>query len=225
MSRGKSGREHRPRCENRCLIIRLPQCAACFDYPTPKYEQRATVQTCQPDTFRPSMFFLPLKMFMGSWPVHNLMRDSFIHENLWAKVSFSVHEKGLPTVQASNSCTSQPGVCKDLVVQRPKDNMPKNKPSSSMTQLSRESKLRSVVWLEDCGRIHAQKTARAIRRAVGYYARSSHASSAGMKCRHCSFGGDEMEGGNYHISPSAQCECYDCCSAPASGYFALHLGR
>ena len=88
------------------------------------------------------------------------------------------------TVQTFNSCTSRPDVCQCLVVQRPIDNMSNNRPSTSMTHVACETKLRSFVRssMHICpGNVVA------IGRAVVYYARAAHIFSAGIKCRHCSF--------------------------------------
>ena len=87
------------------------------------------------------------------------------------------------TVQTSNCCTSRPAVCQCVVVQTTMDNMSKNKPSTSMTHVAFESKLRSVVRssIHPCIRNCA-----AIRGAVVYYVRAAHAFSAGIKGRHCS---------------------------------------
>ena len=59
----------------------------------------------------------------------------------------------------------------------------KNKPSTAMTQVACESKLRSVVRssMHPC-----PENLIAIGRAVVYYAQAAHAFSAGIKCRHCS---------------------------------------
>ena len=48
------------------------------------------------------------------------------------------------TVQTFNSCTIRPDVCQCLVVHTSIDNPSKNKPSTSMTQVACELKLRSV---------------------------------------------------------------------------------
>ena len=95
---------------------------------------------------------------------------------------FSPLTSGLRTVQTFNSCTSWPDVCHCLVVQTPKDDMSKNKPSTSMDHLACESKLRSVVRssMHPCPGIWVE-----IGRAVVYYARAARAFSAGIKCRHC----------------------------------------
>ena len=86
------------------------------------------------------------------------------------------------TVQIFNSCISRPGVCQCRVVQTPIANMSKNKPSTSMTHVACESKLRPVARssVQPCLGNWV-----AIRCAVLYYARSAHAYSAGIKCRHC----------------------------------------
>ena len=68
------------------------------------------------------------------------------------------HMRSAPTVQTFNSCTHRPDVCQCLVVHTSMDNMSKNKPSSTLTLVADESKLRSVVRSETCGRIHAQET-------------------------------------------------------------------
>ena len=51
----------------------------------------------------------------------------------------------LRTVQTFDSCTSRLDLCYCLVVQTPLDNMSKNKPSTSMANITCESKLRSVL--------------------------------------------------------------------------------
>ena len=88
----------------------------------------------------------------------------------------------LYTVQIFNSCASRPDVCQCLVVQIPIDNMSKNKPSTSMTHVACESKLRSVVRSFIHPGLRSWVT---IGRAVVYHARAAHAFSAGIKCRHC----------------------------------------
>ena len=68
--------------------------------------------------------------------------------------------------------------CKTLV-----DSISTNKPSTSMTHVACETKLHKVVTssmhpcLGNCV---------ATRHAVVYHARTAHAFSAGIKCRHCS---------------------------------------
>ena len=82
----------------------------------------------------------------------------------------------------SISCTSRPDVCQCLVVQIPINIMSKNKPSTSMTHVACESKLRSI----ERSFIHPwPRNWVTIGRAVVYYARAPHAFSAGIKCRHC----------------------------------------
>ena len=48
-------------------------------------------------------------------------------------------------IKTFNSCMSRSDVCQCLVVQTPLDNMSKNKPSISMSQIASESESRSVV--------------------------------------------------------------------------------
>ena len=62
-----------------------------------------------------------------------------------ARIQSSICLHEYSTVQTFNSCTSRPDVCHCLVVQIPIDNMSKNNPSTSMTHVACESKLRSVV--------------------------------------------------------------------------------
>ena len=52
---------------------------------------------------------------------------------------------GKPTVQTFNFCNRLPDVCQCLVVQKPMDNMSKNKPSTSITHVDCELKLHPVV--------------------------------------------------------------------------------
>ena len=88
------------------------------------------------------------------------------------------------TVQTFNSCASRPDVCQCLVVQIPIDNMSENKPSTSMTHVACESKLRSVVR----SFIHpGLRNWVTIGRAIVYYYRAAHALSARIKCRHCTW--------------------------------------
>ena len=57
----------------------------------------------------------------------------------------TVYDSLTATVQAFNSCTSRPDVSQCVVIHIPVDNMSKNKPSTSMTQVACESNLRSVI--------------------------------------------------------------------------------
>ena len=78
--------------------------------------------------------------------LYHLSRGSFkedIHSERQNQLTDSITV--IYTVQMFNSCTSSPDVCPCLVVQKPMDNMSKNKPSTSMTHLVRESKPCSVV--------------------------------------------------------------------------------
>ena len=85
------------------------------------------------------------------------------------------------TVQTFNSCTGRPDVRQCLVVQIPMNNMSKNKPSTPMTHVACDSKLRSVVR----SYMHQGPVKRvAIGHAVVYNARAAHTFSAGIKCRH-----------------------------------------
>ena len=61
-------------------------------------------------------------------------------------------------VQTSNFCTSRPDVCQCLVVQTTRITCQKNKPSTQITYVACESKLRSVVRSGTLDRIHAQDT-------------------------------------------------------------------
>ena len=55
------------------------------------------------------------------------------------------HRLAGDTVQTFNSCTNRPDVCQCPVVQTPMNNMSENKPSTQVTYVAYESKLRSVV--------------------------------------------------------------------------------
>ena len=85
---------------------------------------------------------------------------------------YSSHAAKDNTVHTFNVYTSRPDVCQYLVVQTPIDYMSKNNPSNSMTHVTFELKLRSV--LRSIG-------------AVVYYARAAHLFSVGIKCQRCSF--------------------------------------
>ena len=62
----------------------------------------------------------------------------------------------------------------------------KNKPNKSITYVTCDSKLRSVLRSGTCGRIHAQTgNWVAIGRAVVHYACSAHSFSARSKCQYC----------------------------------------
>ena len=70
------------------------------------------------------------------------------------------------TVQLFNSCTSRLDFCQCLVVQIPMDNMSTNMPSTSMTHVATESKLRSVVCpsMHPCqGNLGGDKVAQLVR--------------------------------------------------------------
>ena len=86
------------------------------------------------------------------------------------------------TVQTVNSCTSRPDVCQCLAIQTSMDNMSKNKPDTSMSQVSSESKLRSVVSssMHPCPGNWV-----AIGSAVVYYPRAAQAFDSGIRYRHC----------------------------------------
>ena len=84
----------------------------------------------------------------------------------------------IPTVETFIPCTSRSDVCQCQVVQTPLDNMSKDKPSTSMTHVSCESKLRSFMT--------------AIGRAVVYHAQ---AFSAGITYRHCTCMNSTVETG------------------------------
>ena len=84
------------------------------------------------------------------------------------------------TVQTFNSCTSRPDVCQSLFsLKTPMDNMSKDKPSTSMTQVACDEKLRSVLRSS----MHPCPGNRVpIGRAVVYYARAAQTFSAKFKC-------------------------------------------
>ena len=88
----------------------------------------------------------------------------------------------IPIVQTYTSCTSRPDVCQCLVVQTPMHNMSRNIPTTSMTHVACESKLRLVVMssMHPCPGNWV-----AIGHAVVYHDRAAHAFSSGIKCRHC----------------------------------------
>ena len=81
------------------------------------------------------------------------------------------------TIQTFNSCTSGPDVCQCMVVQIPMHNMSENRPSTSMTHVACELKLRSVarLYVHPC---HGNWVA--VGRSVVFYARAAHAISAGL---------------------------------------------
>ena len=87
-------------------------------------------------------------------------------------------------MQTFNSYISRPDVCQCLVVKTLVDNMSKNKPSTSMTHVVFETKLRPVVRssMHPCPGNWV-----AIGRVVRYDAWAAHAFSAlvGIKCQHC----------------------------------------
>ena len=71
-----------------------------------------------------------------------------------------------------------------MVVHTPMDNMSKNKPSTYMTHVACESKMRSVVRLS----MHPHSANWVvIKRAVVYYPRDAYTFSGGIKCWHCIF--------------------------------------
>ena len=87
------------------------------------------------------------------------------------------------TVQAFTSCTSRPDVCKCMVVQKLMDMMSIIKPSTSMAHVVSVSKLR---W--DVMRLSMHPCPgnwMTIGRTVVFYARATHAFSAGIRCLHC----------------------------------------
>ena len=86
------------------------------------------------------------------------------------------------TVQTFDSCTSRPDVCRCMVVQTLIEYISRNKPNTSMTSIASESKLRLVT---SSSMYPCPGNWVAFGRAVVYYARASHAFSAGIKCRHC----------------------------------------
>ena len=86
------------------------------------------------------------------------------------------------TVKIFNPCTSLPDVCQYLVLQTAMDNMSKDMPSTPMTHVACESKLRSVARssMHPCPVNWVT-----IGRAVVYYAGAAQAFSVEIKRWHC----------------------------------------
>ena len=82
------------------------------------------------------------------------------------------------TLQTFHSCTGRPDVSQRPLVLIPMNNVSENKPSTPMTHVAYESKLRSVVR-------SSMPKILVGNRACGQ-ARDTQAFSAGIKCRHCS---------------------------------------
>ena len=112
----------------------------------------------------------------------NPLRDIPEHLAAYSAEALSTSLLMLGTVQTFNSCTSRPDVRYYLAVQTPTDKMSKNKPSTSMTHVSCESKLRLVARSS----MHPYPgNLVATGRSIVYYARTVHTFSTGIKCRHC----------------------------------------
>ena len=116
-------------------------------------------------------------MFLNTLFMNNNSNEISVGLN-WSFIYEKFPFKQCYTVLTFNSCTSRPDACQCLVVQRSMSNI---KPSTSMTHIACESRLRSVLKtsMHPCsGNLVA------IGRAV-YFARVAHAFSAVIKCRHC----------------------------------------
>ena len=116
----------------------------------------------------------------GNWQIdgtNNVMAgktDQTISRVMTQRININLVFRQL--IRASFDRTSASAwLCKCITCQQ-------NKPSTSMTQVARESKLLSVAGSGTCGCIHAQETGW---QSVNYKGLVAHAFSAGIKCRHC----------------------------------------